>query len=676
MFTSKGLFSEVACPSRDRCLVPRCIFNHPDELAQAVPPAAKTERHGLTQNGDEPRKRRKFDSEEEAPSSSKEQIQLVRRETMRLPSSPSSSEAIPGERARRTFSIQRDISPPLRKKTNKDNNPAHNPTSTPHSEISNPPNSKSSSVPLTSKVSKKDLPSQRRPTPKKEALNPRALKGPTPASHDIRFRLLRALHEQFKRLNSELAKDASDQEEKLVLSDQELITRALDLEEDATKTLSIYSNVVKNKILLYKKMSVPKWMEERTREILKVEASRDNSTNQTSPKVIETGLTSEEELAFIPQLYAPTTLLAKADYVTKVPTDAEIKSAKEGLEAGRGFEVCDRCKTRFQIFPDRREEDGALASGGTCTYHYGRVFAERSSTNPRAQGEKRYRCCGQAIGDTSGCTQADSHVFKVGAAKRLASVLNFEVTPENPKKLSGKPVCIDGEMGYTINGMELIRLTATSWPDGEALFDVLVRPMGSVLDLNSRYSGVQPKDIADALPWDAHVAKDEASTSDANPKLHIVESPAAARSLLFSYLTPETPLIGHGLENDLNATRIIHPTIIDTALLFPHPRGLPLRNGLKMLMKKHLNRDIQVVLDGIMEGHDSKEDANAAGDLVRFKLGVEWKKAKLNGWKLENGECVPPPDREAHNAYFEVLGSSETAGRKRSIGETVAVEGS
>jgi hypothetical protein len=41
-------------------------------------------------------------------------------------------------------------------------------------------------------------------------------------------------------------------------------------------------------------------------------------------------------------------------------------------------------------------------------------------------------------------------------------------------------------------------------------------------------------------------------------------SPEVARELLFSLISPDTLLIGHGIENDLNAVRIAHPTIIDT----------------------------------------------------------------------------------------------------------------
>jgi hypothetical protein len=506
----------------------------------------------------------------------------------------------------------------------------------------------------------------------------------------MRYKLLRALHEQLNRLNSELKKDSSVEAKELVLSEQELIKKALDIEEDATLTPTIYSNVVKNKILVYKRMTVLQWKENIGKGLAKAKAAEATSLSDTPlskpaepPKPIETGLSSEEEVKLVSRLLTPITKLSKHGYVNAIPSEQEIEQARQGVEAAKGWEVCDRCKARFQVFPGRREEDGALSSGGPCTHHFGKPYwPERSALDPKAKRERRYRCCHQAIGDSPGCTKSDNHVFKITEVKRMATVLNFKKTPDNPDKRAAWPVCIDGEMGYTVYGLELIRLTATSWPRGDALFDVLVKPVGEVLDLNSRYSGVWPKDMAGALPWTTQPHDDSIveKSTDAKRMLRIVDSPAAARALLFSHISPQTPIIGHGLENDLNATRIIHPTLIDTALLFPHKAGLPYRNGLKMLMQTHLNRDIQVVIDGKMEGHDSKEDANAAGDLVRFALGNEWRKMQEDGWKLVNGEFKPPqpkgpPVTPAREAEEDDDGQGSVSGRKRSRGEMEVEEG-
>jgi hypothetical protein len=195
-------------------------------------------------------------------------------------------------------------------------------------------------------------------------------------------------------------------------------------------------------------------------------------------------------------------------------------------------------------------------------------------------------------------------------------------------------------MGYTAFGLELIRITAISWPEHEALLDVLVRPLGTIIELNSRFSGVWPEHFASAIPYaDWHPPSEFQDPGATPPPLPIVDSPQKARELLCSFLTPSTPLIGHAIENDLNATRLCHPNIIDTMLLYPHPRGLPLRYGLKMLTKKYLERDIQMGGD---RGHDSMEDAVATGDLVRVRVARQWREMQSKGWKFESGELVGP----------------------------------
>ena len=211
-------------------------------------------------------------------------------------------------------------------------------------------------------------------------------------------------------------------------------------------------------------------------------------------------------------------------------------------------------------------------------------------------------------------------------------MLPFNTTPENPSPRRDKygkevkAVSFDCEMGYTTCGLELIRLTAVNWPSGDELVDVLVRPVGTILDLNSRFSGVFPEHYATAIPyedWESYVPPPPSSTTNGNGQspptqvLPVVSSIADARALLTSYLTPSTPLIGHAIDNDLNATRLCHPTIIDTVLLFRHPRGMPFRFGLRALSLQHLGRKIQ---QGGERGHDSAEYARATGELVRVKV--------------------------------------------------------
>ena len=485
---------------------------------------------------------------------------------------------------------------------------------------------------------------------KPESLNPRLLKH-SPASHETRVKLLRMLHAEYERLNKELKADANDEEEKLVFTGQELIQKALTEEQAiAIEKASVYANVMKNKVMSYKRMKVPQWKEELQRNHAPKKAE---TTGVAKPKEIKTGLTPSQEVQILRKILTPIDHLANHGYVPEIPAEEAVRRAREGKEAAQGWEKCDRCMQRFQVFPGRRSEDGALTSGGTCNFHWGKAYVPSKSPGDRTRVAKRYICCGEAVGDSAGCKKNDFHVFKAGDARTLAAVLNFEKTPENVNVPADRAVGFDCEMAYTVYGMELIRLTAVSWPDGGELLDVLVQPLGEILDLNSRYSGVWPEDMARAQPWTSFddlvpgkVSEPESGSEDGEVRkkdIRIVSSPEIARSLLFSLIAPTTPLIGHGLENDLNAVRIVHPVVVDTALLYPHKAGLPYRNGLKQLMDYHLNRKIQQETGPKVVGHDSAEDARAAGELALLKVANEWSKLQRQGWKFENGELVKPP---------------------------------
>jgi RNA exonuclease 1 len=70
--------------------------------------------------------------------------------------------------------------------------------------------------------------------------------------------------------------------------------------------------------------------------------------------------------------------------------------------------------------------------------------------------------------------------------------------------------------------------------------------------------------------------------------------------------------------------QFIHPWVIDTSLIYQHPRGPPFKPSLKWLAQKWLQKEIQVprsVVDGeVVEGHDSEEDARAAVELLNAKM--------------------------------------------------------
>ena len=484
-----------------------------------------------------------------------------------------------------------------------------------------------------------------------ESLNPRLLSSP-PASHSFRLTVITKIHEQLVRLYSEHQKETPG----LTLSDQDLIRLALDEEENvALENPIVYSNVVKLRIMALRRMSLDGW---KTLVLVVVPTpAKETASEMKTPSKFETGLTPAQELAMLPRLRADMTRLIEHGYVTRPPKPAEIEEARKGVQAAQGWEKCERCKSRFQVFPGRRE-DGALTTGGCCSYHWGKPFARRDEIRNRADPvEKRYSCCNEQVGLTTGCKKADGHVFRVSEVKRMASVLQFIETPPAADVPRDRAVCLDCEMCYTVHGMELVRMTVTAWPSGDVVFDVLVRPIGEILNLNTRFSGVTAQQMATARPYNL----DDASGSGSGSSLQIVSSPAVARALLLSYIGPETPIIGHALENDLGVLRLIHPYLVDSVLLFPHQLGLPYRNSLKNLARCHLDREIQedaARADPAKAlGHDSKEDAVVAGELVRSKIARDWKRLEQEGWSFDGKGVLTQPKVDPNAA----AGSSSSA---------------
>ncbi len=645
MFSSTGLFKEVRCPQGTNCSLLNCIFSHIqlDGLGNndaSIAPI-QNEAASTTKPDEPPLKRRRL--------------------------SPVGKEAIGGKGGTRLTpgsqpkAVVNDDSAEKKRSKSELATREQVPQKSPNIRGSPASISRTVSAPLSrSGRTFGDSQSEKRLKPQngnrsaarfatlpKESLTPRLLT-PNPAPHPIRLAILKKIHEQITRLNAEALGDQTTEKE-LVLSEIEVITMALDEEEKIGKeNPQIYKNMVGHRIQRLKKMQLEEW-----KSFVLEEFQKRHMPPKPPPtpkeKTVETGLTARQEIAVLAHILTPLKGLEAHGYVTTAPTAAQIKAAEDGVKAAGGFERCDRCGTRFRVFPGRNSDDASKSFGrltsteNGCTYHWAKPFRPPKSSAGAGEQESCYLCCRGAIG-SRGCTEASDHIFKASEVKRMASLLQFESTPypDNSDRPRG-PVTFDCEMGYTTLGLELVRLTAVSWPQNQQLLDVLVRPLGEVVDYNTRFSGVSQAHYSRALPYGAEKPEQDDSTSEdgelEQESLRVVESPMAARKLLFELLTPETPLIGHAIDNDLNTCRVIHPTIVDTVLLFPHPRGLPIRYGLKMLTSKYLERNIQT---GGALGHDSKEDAIATGELVRFKVGEKWKHMKLQGWTFKDATLVPP----------------------------------
>ncbi|KAH9930557.1 ribonuclease H-like protein [Amylocystis lapponica] len=177
------------------------------------------------------------------------------------------------------------------------------------------------------------------------------------------------------------------------------------------------------------------------------------------------------------------------------------------------------------------------------------------------------------------------------AVTDAASLLS-QTPSESPPRI----YAIDCEMCLTEDGKELTRVCMIDYASGIVVYDQLVKPKKPIHDYLTRWSGI----TAEAL--------DPVTTTFEEVQAHILSVVS---------VSPTPVLLGHSLESDLKALKLCHPRCIDTAVIFHHPRGRPLKPGLAWLTKKWCGREIQNRGEG---GHDPEEDARACLDLLKKKV--------------------------------------------------------
>ncbi|KAG8822435.1 hypothetical protein FRC19_006014 [Serendipita sp. 401] len=168
-------------------------------------------------------------------------------------------------------------------------------------------------------------------------------------------------------------------------------------------------------------------------------------------------------------------------------------------------------------------------------------------------------------------------------------------TSKHDGNMSGFQIlALDCEMCITTTGRELTHICIVDYKTGDKLYDQLVLPSAPIVDYLTRFSGITAASLKGVTTTFGDVHK-----------------------FLSTLVKPSTILLGHSLESDLRAMRLAHGRCIDTSIIYHHPRGRPLKPGLKWLMKKWVGKDIQTRGEG---GHDPEEDARACIDLLKLKF--------------------------------------------------------
>jgi len=65
------------------------------------------------------------------------------------------------------------------------------------------------------------------------------------------------------------------------------------------------------------------------------------------------------------------------------------------------------------------------------------------------------------------------------------------------------------------------------------------------------------------------------------------------QATILTMFSDKTILVGHSLESDFKALRLLHDTVVDTSVMFPHRNGYPQKRALKNLCSEYLRKLIQ-----------------------------------------------------------------------------------
>ncbi|KAG9234067.1 ribonuclease H-like domain-containing protein [Amylocarpus encephaloides] len=234
-----------------------------------------------------------------------------------------------------------------------------------------------------------------------------------------------------------------------------------------------------------------------------------------------------------------------------------------------------------------------------CCVHEGSSKIMRCSFHTSKRNKwnlnRPYKCC--KMKDATGCQTLPAHDFQV--PYRAMMHQEFQNTPAASALKRCAAVTLDCEMvGLAEGAREAIFVCVTDYLTGAILINRIVNPMEPIMQWCTNLHGISKAMLADA------VAQGEA-----------LSGWEGAREELWKYIDEETIIVGHGLRNDLDVLRIIHPRIVDSAILSGKAVGVNRTWGLKQLCSELLGFEIRQSRGGV---HDCLEDVRTTREVVLF----------------------------------------------------------
>ncbi|KAK1910064.1 hypothetical protein P3342_008238 [Pyrenophora teres f. teres] len=264
-------------------------------------------------------------------------------------------------------------------------------------------------------------------------------------------------------------------------------------------------------------------------------------------------------------LLEPASIMEKNGYVLQRLTDIDLKQKRRCINCNQTVQHLTKSLEKttsfraanphdplgsYNVLPTIRipQQDGSVGlqdCNKPCMYHPG-IYDKAT---------KCYNCCHSHVSaSVKYCVTTQTHTLRKYAQSDLDRIYQFHLTPPAYAGQNRTPraaVAIDCEMGTAKTGdSELIRISAIDYFTGEVLVNNLVEPDLPMQNLNTQYSGV----TFGQLNRDVRAG-------------HCLKGKSGAREALWRFVGPDTFIVGHGVNNDLRALRLIHPRVVDSYLV-------------------------------------------------------------------------------------------------------------